>query len=177
MALQPDKATHAAVPMSISTLPSLVFSTCTSSSSSTIASPIRNTSHTLPPFLWALGFSLEELVFLWNTMLVGGQSPYIAKRANLKRLIMVDNNALERSIPEEVEELTMLEQLVLSRNGHTEGADRVQQLAKAKGSIGKHQGGVAEAGSKPQPIIRERSRLGRTTAAKLCGSCHSLEQS
>ncbi|KAI5067590.1 hypothetical protein GOP47_0018118 [Adiantum capillus-veneris] len=85
----------------------------------------------LPPFLWALGSSLEELVFLRNSMLVGGLPENIANLVNLKRLIWVGNNALQGTIPEKLGELMMLEQLVLSRNRHTGG------IPKTLGSLRK----------------------------------------
>ncbi|MCO5580625.1 hypothetical protein L7F22_034495 [Adiantum nelumboides] len=111
--------------MPASALPSPASSTCASSSTS--ASPILQRQHRAP-FLCS---SMEKLVFQHNTILVGGPLPYIAKLVNLQRLIMVGNNALEANIPEEVEQLTMLEQLVLNCNGHTGGVPKA--LAASSG--------------------------------------------
>ncbi|KAH7316046.1 hypothetical protein KP509_21G076400 [Ceratopteris richardii] len=72
----------------------------------------------LPSFLWRLGSSVEELVFLRNEKLVGGLSGAIANLTNLKRVIFADNMAFGGAIPEQLGLLSGLEQLVLSRNDH-----------------------------------------------------------
>ncbi|MCO5606019.1 hypothetical protein L7F22_060206 [Adiantum nelumboides] len=69
----------------------------------------------IPSVIWSLGASLQHLVFMRNSALVGQLSGELAKLSQLERLVLMDNG-LEGPIPPEIGRLTKLSQLVLSGN-------------------------------------------------------------
>ena len=86
----------------------------------------------LPPVLWSLSGSLEELVFLRNPKLVGNLPAQVSELRKLQRLVLTENG-VGGEIPPEVGELGFLQQLVLSHNRfHGEIPDSLSQLKRLK---------------------------------------------
>lgn len=85
----------------------------------------------IDPVIWELGASLQHLVFMHNSALVGEIPREMSNLIHLERLVLVDNG-LKGVIPAEIGSLKDLNQLVLSGNkltGHIpEELGRLQRL-------------------------------------------------